>query len=104
LQGDRKVVIYSDANIEPASAFGGGGGKMFTHTNGSHHHNHTGKSFFGHASKENSKHFKFGHGLFGGGGGGGHNHSNGITNYPQHNHPPLIEVNGIAATDAHHGG
>lgn len=101
LQGDRKVVMYSDANIAPSSAFAGS--KMFGHANGHPHtanHNHSrpshqgGKSFFGHASKENSKHFKFGHGLFG----GNHNHHqpssgpNG-THFPQHNHPPLSEMN-----------
>lgn len=91
LQSDRKVVIYGDDSVESSTAFGAS--KIFAHTNGHNHyhhgHNHhqhnTSRSLFGQASKENSRHFKFGHGLFG-------DHSVSNKNYPQHNHPPLAEI------------
>ncbi|KAJ6225679.1 hypothetical protein RDWZM_004224 [Blomia tropicalis] len=85
LQGDRKVVIYSDANIEPSTAFGG---KVYNTGNGVTNV-HASKSIFGHSS--NSKHFKLGQSLF------GSHHT-----YTQHNHPPLNEVTVIPNEATHH--
>lgn len=89
LQGERKVMIYSDG-IEPTSAFGS---KVYSSHN--HQNGHTGKSFFGHSSSS-SKHFKLSHALFGGGG-GHNNHHNG----PQHNHP-LSEVAVVPNSEVQH--
>ena len=63
LQGDRKVVIYSDSNLEPNTAFGNDRSyynQFQVHGNG-HQSN---RSFFGHSS--NSKNFKLANALFGG--------------------------------------
>ena len=95
LQGDRKVVIYGDESVESSTTYGSS--KIFAQSNGHHHHHHhhshnhnhhhhnTSRSFFGQATKENSKHFKFGHALFG-------DHNMSTKNFPQHNHPPLAEM------------